>query len=66
LQTKARRAYVRVEPGPGERFDIDWSHFGSRYIARSTRSKEIPRRRQSLAGREQELETIGQQGRPLL
>lgn len=29
LQTKARRAYVRVEPGPGERFDIDWGHFGS-------------------------------------
>jgi len=23
----ARRAYVRVEPGPGERFDIDWGHF---------------------------------------
>jgi transposase len=28
-QAKARRAYVRVEPGPGERFDIDWGHFGS-------------------------------------
>ena len=24
-----RRAYVRMEPGPGERFDIDWGHFGS-------------------------------------
>jgi transposase len=23
-----RRAYVRMEPGPGERFDIDWGHFG--------------------------------------
>jgi transposase len=23
----ARRAYVRVEPGPGDRFDIDWGHF---------------------------------------
>jgi transposase len=28
-QSKARRAYVRVEPGPGERFDIDWGHFGA-------------------------------------
>jgi transposase len=28
-ESKARRAYVRVEPGPGERFDIDWGHFGS-------------------------------------
>jgi transposase len=27
--SKARRAYVRVEPGPGERFDIDWGHFGA-------------------------------------
>lgn len=24
----ARRAYVRMEPGPGERFDIDRGHFG--------------------------------------
>jgi len=23
-----RRAYVRMEPSPGERFDIDWGHFG--------------------------------------
>jgi len=29
LQSKARRAYVRVESSPGERFDIDWGHFGS-------------------------------------
>lgn len=28
-ETKNRRAYVRVEPGPGERFDIDWGHFGA-------------------------------------
>ena len=28
-ESKARRAYVRVEPGPGERFDIDWGHFGA-------------------------------------
>lgn len=28
-ESKARRAYVRLEPGPGERFDIDWGHFGS-------------------------------------
>ena len=24
-----RRAYVRVGPGPGERFDVDWGHFGA-------------------------------------
>ena len=24
-----RRAYVRMEPSPGERFDIDWGHFGT-------------------------------------
>ena len=24
-----RRAYVRMEPPPGERFDIDWGHFGA-------------------------------------
>jgi transposase len=29
VKTRTRRAYVRVEPGPGERFDIDWGHFGS-------------------------------------
>ena len=23
------RAYVRMEPAPGERFDIDWGHFGA-------------------------------------
>ena len=28
-ESKNRRAYVRVEPGPGERFDIDWGHFGA-------------------------------------
>src|SRR5919205_370204 len=27
--TKKRRAYVRMEPGAGERFEIDWGHFGS-------------------------------------
>jgi transposase len=26
---KAKRAYVRMEPGPGERFEIDWGHFGT-------------------------------------
>ena len=25
----ARRAYLRVEPAPGERFDVDWGHFGA-------------------------------------
>src|SRR6185312_13396359 len=24
-----RRAYVRMEPAAGERFDIDWGHFGA-------------------------------------
>src|ERR1700681_3943338 len=28
-ESKNRRAYVRVEPGPGERIDIDWGHFGA-------------------------------------
>jgi transposase len=28
-ESKTRRAYVRVEPGPGERFDIDWGYFGA-------------------------------------
>src|SRR5262249_43638601 len=28
-ETKKRRAYVRMEPGAGERFEIDWGHFGS-------------------------------------
>jgi transposase len=25
----ARRAYLRVEPAPGERCDVDWGHFGA-------------------------------------
>ena len=28
-QTATQRAYVRMEPGPGERFEIDWGHFGA-------------------------------------
>ena len=28
-ETKVRRAYVRMEPAPGERFEIDWGHFGA-------------------------------------
>lgn len=28
-QTSAQRAYVRMEPAPGERFEIDWGHFGA-------------------------------------
>jgi hypothetical protein len=27
--TAAKRAYVRMEPRPGERFEIDWGHFGA-------------------------------------
>jgi transposase len=26
-EAKNRRAYVRMEPGPGERFEVDWGHF---------------------------------------
>ncbi len=26
---KSRRAYVRVESGPGDRFEVDWGYFGS-------------------------------------
>src|SRR5262249_42218241 len=26
---KARRAFVRMEPAAGERFEIDWAHFGT-------------------------------------
>src|SRR6266516_3805553 len=28
-ETKARRAFVRMEPPAGERFEIDWGHFGA-------------------------------------
>jgi transposase len=28
INSQAKRAYVRMEPGPGERFEIDWGHFG--------------------------------------
>jgi hypothetical protein len=28
VHTQAKRAYVRMEPGPGERFEIDWGNFG--------------------------------------
>ena len=28
-QFHARRAYVRMEPAAGERFEIDWGHFGT-------------------------------------
>jgi transposase len=33
----ARRAYVRVEPAPGERFDVDWGHFGALVYNGATR-----------------------------
>jgi transposase len=36
-ESKRRRAYVRVELGPGERFDIDWGHFGSLLYSGSPR-----------------------------
>ena len=28
-QLKAKRAFVRMEPLAGERFEVDWGHFGS-------------------------------------
>ena len=28
-QTRPARAYVRIEPAPGERFEVDWGHFGA-------------------------------------
>src|SRR5215469_1304436 len=33
----ARRAYVRAEPAPGERFDVDWGHFGALVYNGATR-----------------------------
>jgi transposase len=33
----ARRAYVRLEPAPGERFDVDWGHFGALVYNGATR-----------------------------
>jgi transposase len=35
--TNARRAYVRMEPAAGERFDIDWGHFGALIYNGATR-----------------------------
>ena len=35
--TVARRAYVRMEPSAGERFDIDWGHFGALVYNGATR-----------------------------
>src|SRR5262245_46994057 len=35
----APRAYVRMEPGPGERFEIDWGHFGA--IAYDATSRKL-------------------------
>jgi predicted transcriptional regulator len=40
-QTTAQRAYVRMEPGPGERFEIDWGHFGA-LLYRGTRASCMP------------------------
>jgi len=28
-QAKTSRAFVRMEPAPGERFEVDWGHFGT-------------------------------------
>src|SRR5271170_5942000 len=39
--TAARRAYVRMEPGPGERFDIDWGT-SVLFSTRVTRASSMP------------------------
>jgi len=36
-ESAARRAYVRVESPPGDRFEIDWGHFGSLEYSGDTR-----------------------------
>jgi transposase len=28
-QAKPSRAFIRMEPSPGERFEVDWGHFGA-------------------------------------
>ena len=28
-QAKTSRAFIRMEPSPGERFEVDWGHFGA-------------------------------------
>ena len=33
-EAAARRAYVRVEPGPGERFEVDWGPLRSAPVER--------------------------------
>ena len=27
-KAKPNRAFIRMEPAPGERFEVDWGHFG--------------------------------------
>jgi len=45
-ESAAKRAYVRMEPGPGERFEIDWGHFGALlyqgHATRVTRASSMP------------------------
>src|SRR5215469_1591346 len=36
-QLVPQRAFVRVEPLPGERFEVDWGHFGALSYSRDTR-----------------------------
>jgi transposase len=40
-ETATQRAYVRMEPGPGERFEIDWGHFGA-LLYQGTRASFMP------------------------
>ena len=40
-QTATQRAYVRMEPGPGERFEIDWGHFGALFY-QGLRASSMP------------------------
>jgi len=40
-QASAKRAYVRMEPGPGERFEVDWGHFDALSIGACTKTLRL-------------------------
>jgi len=37
IRPKKKRAYIRFESAPGEQFQIDWGHFGSRVYGKTPR-----------------------------
>jgi hypothetical protein len=42
-QLTQKRAFVRMEPPPGERFEVDWGHFGApQYAGDSANSMPSP------------------------